>query len=349
MKHSKKESHKLIQTNEISSTTEKNMKTRILSGLILLLICLPCAFVGSWLFFVFILILACFSIYELIKVPKQKKISILIWIALYSMTLLYIYWGFIKNSVYWFTNHEIPFNSFTLFAYGFSSDYRGTLLVSTVLIGICFAVLFLATISDETFTIKDVFYYFGMSILVGLGFQCFYYIRYLPFFIDKEFMYDNGINQYLGSSLLFMYVVIGTMITDIGAYFVGVLFGKHKMNPRISPKKTREGFFGGIVISFLVSISYVFILDACGCRILPGIIDIEHWYWVLLISFVMPIIGNLGDLAFSAIKRDYNIKDYGSIIPGHGGILDRIDSLLFSMIAVAIILMLIVNGWNVLI
>ena len=87
------------------------------------------------------------------------------------------------------------------------------------------SLLFLTTIADETFTIKDVFYYFTMAIVLGLGFQAFYYLRYLPFNTSPEIFYDGGFNEYLGSAGLFMYVVIGTMVTDIGAYFFGVLFG----------------------------------------------------------------------------------------------------------------------------
>ena len=119
------------------------------------------------------------------------------------------------------------------------------------------------------------------------------------------------------------------------------------MNPRVSPKKTWEGFFGGIAVSLVFSTAYVFICDAAGCSILPGFLDIEHWYWAVLLSVAMPIIGNLGDLAFSAIKRDYGVKDYSNIIPGHGGILDRIDSLLFTMGTVAILLMFITNNWQI--
>jgi phosphatidate cytidylyltransferase len=219
--------------------------------------------------------------------------------------------------------------------------------MATPIIGIAFIVMFLTTISDETFTIRDVFYYFGMAIVLGLGFQSFYYLRYLPFAVEPNVYYDGGVYEYLASSMLFMYVVAGTMITDIGAYFFGVFFGKHKMNPRVSPKKTWEGFFGGIFVSVVFSIAYVFIADAAGCPILRGFLDIQHWYWVLLLSFAMPIIGNLGDLAFSAIKRDYNVKDYSNIIPGHGGVLDRIDSLLFTMPTVAILLMFITNGWQI--
>ena len=347
----KDKQHNKIQVNEISKSTEKNMKVRILSSLVLLCVCLPCAFVGSFPFFILIFAIIMFSIYEIIKVPKQKKLPVLLWAALFLITLAFIYWPFVKNCLAHseeiansFVDPTISFNK--IFELGFA-DSRGyaSLLIATPIIGIAFIVLFLVTISDETFTIRDVFYYFGMAIILGVAFQSFYFIRYLPFAVDPTF-YDGGVREYLGSSLLFMYVIIGTMITDIGAYFFGVFFGKHKMNPRVSPKKTWEGFFGGIAVSLVFSVSFVFICDAAGCPILPGYLDIQHHYWVILLSIVMPIIGNLGDLAFSAIKRDYNVKDFSRIIPGHGGVLDRIDSLVFTMATVGILLMFITNNWS---
>lgn len=346
------EKKNLLQRNEISKSTGKNMKTRIISALVLFLICFPIALVGSYPFFILIFILAIFSTYEMIKVPKQKKLPLLLWIALVTITIAFIYWPFVKNCI---GGRDVITQSFVdgttinkMFEIGFASEKGyASLLMATPIIGIAFIVLFLTTISDETFTIKDVFYYFGMAIVFGLGFQSFYYLRYLPFAVAPDLYYDNGVYEYLASSLLFIYVVIGTMITDIGAYFFGVFFGKHKMNPRVSPKKTWEGFFGGIAVSVVVSTAFVFICDAGGCPVLPGILDIDHFYWVILLSVAMPIIGNLGDLAFSAIKRDYDVKDYSNIIPGHGGVLDRIDSLIFSTATVAILLMFISNNWQI--
>lgn len=362
----KKNKKPLIQTNEISKSTGKNMKVRIFSGLVLVLICLPIALVGSWPFFALIGVLAGFSIYEVIRVPRREKMPKLLAAALFIFGFILLYWPFTKNVISdmvfnepssiigAFSNNNID----KIFEVGFvGSDYgSSSILISTPIIAVGFIFMFLTTISDEKFTIKDVFYYFGMAIILSLGFQGFYYLRYLPFAYSEKVLgngviapnyYDNGFNEFFGSAALFMYVVVGTMITDIGAYFFGVLFGKHKMNPRVSPKKTWEGFAGGIVVSVVVSVSYVFIIDACGGFVLPGVLDIEHWYWVLLLSIAMPLIGNLGDLAFSAIKRDYEIKDYGNIIPGHGGVLDRLDSLIFSMATVAILLMFICNGWEI--
>ena len=104
-------------------------------------------------------------------------------------------------------------------------------------------------------------------------------------------------------------------VCDMGAYFTGVTIGKHKLCPNISPKKTVEGAIGGIVSSIIVTA----ILALCFKKalILPIILTIPFC-----------VIGMLGDLFASSIKRAVNLKDYGNLIPGHGGILDRVDSIL---------------------
>ena len=118
-----------------------------------------------------------------------------------------------------------------------------------------------------------------------------------------------------------LHIVLATYATDTGAYFCGRFFGKHKLNERISPKKTIEGSVGGWF--FGAVLSFVF-----GYFMIPEL----PFGFLLMTSLMMPLIGQLGDLAFSAIKRHVNIKDFGNIFPGHGGVLDRIDSLIFNLI-----------------
>jgi phosphatidate cytidylyltransferase len=115
---------------------------------------------------------------------------------------------------------------------------------------------------------------------------------------------------------LFLLVII--WLNDTGAYVIGMLIGKHKMFPRISPKKTWEGLAGGLVFAFLAS-----------WLMRPIIPDIPpHQVWVLTLAIV--VAGTLGDLAESAFKRAAGVKDSGKFMPGHGGLLDRFDSLLFA-------------------
>ena len=122
--------------------------------------------------------------------------------------------------------------------------------------------------------------------------------------------------------LYIWFILIGGWVTDSGAYFVGKFFGKHKLIPVISPKKTIEGAVGGVVICTIIMLLYgLFIKSYYAVNI-----SIIHY---LILGVVVSIFGQLGDLSASAIKRSTGIKDFGNIIPGHGGIIDRFDSILF--------------------
>lgn len=123
---------------------------------------------------------------------------------------------------------------------------------------------------------------------------------------------------------LVWFCLAGAVFSDTFALFAGVKFGKHKLSPRISPKKTVEGLIGGIVGSAAINIIALLICNAVCYKPFP----IPVWLMVI-ISLLVPVIGTLGDLTASAIKRSYGIKDFGNLIPGHGGIMDRMDSISF--------------------
>ncbi|MBE6532367.1 MAG: phosphatidate cytidylyltransferase [Ruminococcaceae bacterium] len=107
---------------------------------------------------------------------------------------------------------------------------------------------------------------------------------------------------------------------DTGAYFTGMLFGKHKLIPEISPKKTVEGAIGGIVIATLAYLLYGFVLD----KLIPEMS--VNYIFLGVCGLLLSIFSQLGDLVASLIKREYGVKDYGRIFPGHGGVMDRFDS-----------------------
>ena len=120
-----------------------------------------------------------------------------------------------------------------------------------------------------------------------------------------------------------LFTLAGTSASDTGAYAVGRLIGRHRMAPRVSPGKTWEGVAGGFAAS-------VGAMLAVGALLGLGV---ELWEYVV-VSLVVAIVAQAGDLAESSMKRAANVKDSGSIMPGHGGLLDRIDSILFALPAV---------------
>ena len=120
---------------------------------------------------------------------------------------------------------------------------------------------------------------------------------------------------------LYLLILIGAWSTDTGAYFIGVFFGKHKLIPAVSPKKTVEGALGGILGCILGYGIYGLILDKC--------FDVTvHYVALLLLAIVIALVSQIGDLIASYIKRECEIKDFGFIFPGHGGVMDRFDSII---------------------
>lgn len=113
-------------------------------------------------------------------------------------------------------------------------------------------------------------------------------------------------------------------ISDTGAYFVGSFLGKHKLCPEVSPKKTVEGFFGGIAADILVMILFSFVYHFISHAHV-------HYLWLIFTAIVCAVVSVLGDLSASVLKRQVGIKDFGNIMPGHGGVMDRFDSVLFTI------------------
>ena len=115
-------------------------------------------------------------------------------------------------------------------------------------------------------------------------------------------------------------------ITDTGAYFVGITIGKHKLIPKLSPKKTVEGAIGGVVLCVVCSLVYVLVLDKVFSH---SLMQGNNYVKMIPLSLIASVVSQLGDFASSAIKREFNVKDFGNILPGHGGVMDRFDSIIF--------------------
>lgn len=179
-----------------------------------------------------------------------------------------------------------------------------------------FMLAFLAPIviisNPNKYNLEDALYLLGTAIFLGLSFNLLILVR-----------------NY--SLLYIVYFFIITTVTDVFALFSGKLVGRHKILPKISPNKTIEGTVGGTLMG--VFIASVFYLTAIN----PNI-DL-----ILLISVttILSLVGQIGDFVFSAIKRLYGKKDFSNLIPGHGGILDRFDSIIFVIITAVLFLSII--------
>ncbi|MFE0100917.1 phosphatidate cytidylyltransferase [Streptomyces sp. NPDC059009] len=137
-----------------------------------------------------------------------------------------------------------------------------------------------------------------------------FYVPFLATFVALMLTADDGPQRVLTFLLL-------TVVSDTGAYAIGWRFGKHKLAPRISPGKTREGLVGAVTFAM-----------AAGALCMQFLIDGGSWWQGLLLGLAVAASATLGDLGESMIKRDLGIKDMGTLLPGHGGIMDRLDSLL---------------------
>jgi len=189
------------------------------------------------------------------------------------------------------------------------------------------------------FFVQDMYVYFLASFIV-----CFVFMIYMFFLavflkgalrvqdVALAYVFVSYVSISLSNVVLvrhihesglyfFILVFVIAWITDVFAYIVGSLFGKHKLIPAVSPKKSVEGAIGGVFGTMLGCAVVAFIMQMIS--------ELEPNYWMfLLLGFVGAIISQLGDLVASLVKREYGLKDYSNLLPGHGGIMDRFDSVI---------------------
>ncbi|MDD3099036.1 MAG: phosphatidate cytidylyltransferase, partial [Bacilli bacterium] len=218
--------------NELTADTKATMKTRIITSVILALLCLPCVFIGGWFFFGLMFIVVALATHEIVTVERKRRFSLFIYIFCYIVMFSLVYWVFIKNQVLQY--RDSPQTYVFAIERGFN-----TLSVSTIAIAVAAGIFFLVVLANEKFTILDACYLFTMIVVVALGMQAVLFMRYYPY---SKFAFGNlssfdtttPLFKYLHSAFLLIYLAIGVMVNDIGAYFIGVLFGRNKVNPRIS-------------------------------------------------------------------------------------------------------------------
>ena len=254
------------------------MKQRIITGVILALIILPCVVIGSWPFRIVIALLSAGGAYELLHIAKDPEPKFYLYIVLMSYVLAQVF---------------------------LSEALNGSM---TFIVGLLI-ILLTAALFDESMKMERMAYYFTASVLVSIGIHLIYVLRL-----------KYGLNYVI-------FLAVATLMADTGAYFGGVKFGRHKLIERLSPKKTIEGSIGGIVVGGLCALLISLILP----------IDISMGARAFS-AFVLSTTGQIGDLTFSSFKRAFNIKDYSHIFPGHGGVLDRFDSIIFNAMVFGLLL-----------
>ncbi len=189
----------------------------------------------------------------------------------------------------------------------FNLDYR---VMSLIIFAFLFPIVFIN--DNKKYNLNDALFLVGAVLFVGLSFNLITIVR-------------NFDITYI------IYLLLITTITDTFALFTGMLIGKRKIAPLISPNKTLEGCIGGLVMGvFVATTFYMTIINPNASLVL-----------VIMVTALFSIVGQIGDLIFSAIKRYYDKKDFSNLIPGHGGILDRFDSLIFVILAFVLLVGLI--------
>ena len=362
------------------------MLKRTITGICLIAVLLPCSILGNWPFFILIFFLAVVAIHEMLSTPGPNRYNWVVRAVVFLFVLSFIYWGYLKNMLRSPSSPDYmnPFENGGQFS-------LTTIFVSISGMTLYALVLFLIAVVDPKMQLQDVTYLFTVGVLLALGFVGIYFVRYFPnssgfvrnpAFADvtvsvpwnenqvilknyfASYYQAHGMNQNYCSSLLIFFICIGTWSSDVGAYFFGMLFGKHKMNPRISPHKTWEGYIGGAVFSLVVTLGLVSLFEfAFDMPLVPGLLQFRNspalkamgilngaaWPFLVIITILLPFVGNVGGFLFSLIKRQYGIKDFGKIFPGHGGVIDRFDSIFTNSIITTIIIWISAYGWNFLI
>lgn len=276
----------------------QSLFARTITGLIYIGIILSCILTDSvevmgWVF----AIMAALGIYEYQNIVGANKYALMlkIWHALMGGLLMYIAYATLNRE----TNERgllmalLPYMAYYLF-YTIGEIYR---------------------IKREPFV--EIGHAFFSHIYIAIP------LAFMLLLTGKQY----GIEEIMGSDFAFprtfwlLPIFVFVWLNDTGAYLIGSMLGKNKLLERVSPKKTIEGTIGGVVIAVLGALAFYYLFPKATLLI--------HW---IVLALLVSIFATLGDLFESFLKRTYGVKDSGKILPGHGGILDRIDSVLFSAI-----------------
>ena len=266
------------------------MKARIITGAFIVAVTLICLFLFDTVFFTLAICLICgVSVYEVSLATGTRDYKALL----------------ILNMV------------FSMLAPLFGMDIFGVFVLEPIVVIAVYTILLAVVMiwQHSRIALEKMAVNLMLTMVVSFGMGSMIYIR-----SSTE---TKGIYPFAGL-LYIVLIFVGAWITDAGAYFTGVLFGKHKMSPNISPKKTWEGAAGGLVfcIVFFTVAAYIY-----KALILKDFGTISYTA-VALMAVPVAVVSMIGDLFASTVKRSCGVKDFGKIMPGHGGVLDRFDSIL---------------------
>ena len=296
------------------------MKQRVLTAILMTIVFVPFFFLGGWFIIGLFSILSYIAMFELISMYQLR--NTLPNICKYIMPL---------------------FSSIIVLFSGFSSSED---IIYVLLVELMF--LMIMPLFNKKIAMRDIIFFIFSIIYSGVSFSIIATIRNIDtLYENKNIELFTNFNIFGVGLVMIIFVLLTTMLTDVGAYQFGVKFGKHKLCPSISPKKSIEGSIAGTIVGACSGTLFMVILQLTlseeyknAIKIFP--IDNSYLYYLAIfgIAILLSIAGQLGDLIASKIKREYNIKDYGKIFPGHGGVLDRFDSSIYSFLVFMIILMI---------
>lgn len=296
------------------------MKQRVITAILMAIVFIPFFFLGGWFITFLFSILSYIAMYELITMYQSKK----------NIP------NVCKYIIPLFSSIIVLFSSFAT-----AEDIIYVLLVELMF-------LLILPIFNKKIEMKDVIFFIFGIIYSGISFAIIVTVRNIEMlYQDASIRLFDGLNIYAVGLILFIFVLLSTMLTDIAAYQFGIKFGKHKLCPSISPKKSIEGSIAGTIAGasggtlFMVILQFTLSKEYANAIKLFKIDNIYLYALAIFgVALLLSIAGQLGDLIASKIKREYNIKDYGKIFPGHGGVLDRFDSSIYSFLVFIIILMI---------
>ncbi|MBR2283777.1 MAG: phosphatidate cytidylyltransferase [Ruminococcus sp.] len=279
------------------------MRTRIISGAVgVVILAAVLVFDTTIVLPVAVAVIIAVMLFELLRAVELEKCKpIFVAVEFCGITMPYIYSKFYRTSFFDKADYDV---AELLLNTGINA---GTTVYAFSVTLIAAFIVFVTWLKmHRTIRYEQVFFALAVMILVPQSMSTI--VR-----IDR--MFPAG----MGRFFLIM-ALCGAWIADTGAYFTGVALGKHKLCPEISPKKTIEGFVGGILTTGIVYAAAFSIYLGFSLKI-------------MLITFIMgavcAVVGTVGDLSASMVKRQIGFKDYGRIMPGHGGLMDRFDSVLF--------------------